>query len=252
MSPQRRTRHDSDNDMSPPRRNRHDSDNDMSPQRRTRHDSDNDMSPPRRNRHDSDNDMSPQRRTRHDSDNDMSPPRRTRHDSDNGESKHNASSSLKKYNSETANTIVRDHTGKKIDVADSRSKADIADERHDKVKLISYGMKQLQEKRDKIDLLEKMKSAKFSRYADDVELNQKLKEKTHWDDPSRTWLKSTNKKVIKQEYQGPFPPNRFNIKPGHKWDGIDRSNGFEKKYFDQLYINKTREHEAYKMGSVDM
>ena len=80
------------------------------------------------------------------------------------------------------------------------------------------------------------------------------------EDPMLAYMQSKRKKVIKSsgviqypEYKGPPPPpNRFGIKPGYRWDGVDRSTGFEKRLFEHSNKRKAVAEEAYKWSTEDM
>lgn len=153
-------------------------------------------------------------------------------------------------------TIYRDASGRIINVAmkraELRAKAD-EEERKKQEELESRkGDVQRREKEERKRDLDEAKVMGVSRFADDKKLNDELKEQERWNDPMAQLLAS--KKTSKggkgkskgggKTYQGAFEPNRYGIRPGWRWDGVDRSNGFEKKWFQAR--NKKRDIEELK------
>jgi pre-mRNA-splicing factor CWC26 len=92
------------------------------------------------------------------------------------------------------------------------------------------------------------------RYSTDERMNQELKDIQRASDPALGYLtkKPANKGPQKPTYKGSFPPNRFKIRPGYRWDGVERSNGFESKYYQKKHQRGQRQEEMDAWGKEDM
>ncbi|KAF9881609.1 hypothetical protein CkaCkLH20_00755 [Colletotrichum karsti] len=142
-------------------------------------------------------------------------------------------------------TVYRDATGRRVDVsmkrAEARKLAAEAEEKERLAKLAPKGDVQLEQARKRREALEDAKLMNFARTADDEEMNRELKEKERWNDPMAQFVTektsggAKGKKGKKRPiYSGAAEPNRYGIRPGYRWDGVDRSNGFEGERFRAL------------------
>eukprot|EP01080_Neovahlkampfia_damariscottae_P011018 gene11018-3724_t len=86
---------------------------------------------------------------------------------------------------------------------------------------------------------------------EDSDYENELKDQIREGDPMAHLVSKKKKKKKKNqrpEYEGSYLPNRYGIKPGHLWDGVNRSNGFEKKFFQQqskMIVNKSNDYQDF-------
>ncbi|XP_028763899.1 BUD13 homolog isoform X2 [Neltuma alba] len=139
------------------------------------------------------------------------------------------------------------------------------------------GLAQKREADARLQELELEKDRPFARTRDDPELDSVLKDRVRWGDPMAH--------LVKKKYPAPVipdlgdndrmrdsgfivpqdipdhswlkrgldaAPNRYGIRPGRHWDGVDRSNGFEKELFKRMNEKRSRDKEAYLWSVSDM
>lgn len=140
-------------------------------------------------------------------------------------------------------TIYRDASGRVINIAMKRAEARRQAEREEAtrqaaIKSAQQGEVQKAQQAQRREQLDEAKFMPLARFADDEGLNQELRQVDRWDDPAAAFLSSKDAKgggkkslTGKPLYRGAFMPNRYGIRPGYRWDGVDRGNGFEKEWF---------------------
>lgn len=159
----------------------------------------------------------------------------------------------------------------------SRQKVKVEEKPKEKKLEWGKGLAQKREAEAKLQELELEKEKPFARTRDDPELDKMLKDRLRWGDPMAHLVKKKHpelalpnlgqsEKMMESGFIVPqdipdhswlkrgldAAPNRYGIRPGRHWDGVDRSNGFEKEMFKRKNEKRATETEAYLWSVSDM
>lgn len=178
-----------------------------------------------------------------------------------------------------AEAVFRDKkTGQRISKEDYlKSKNKVEVKPKEKELEWGKGLAQKREAEARLQELELEKEKPFARTRDDPELDNMLKDRLRWGDPMAHLVKKKNyeldlrdlgvsEKMKESGFVVPqgvpthswlkrgldAAPNRYGIRPGRHWDGVDRSNGFEKKMFKRSNEKQATQKEAYLWSVADM
>jgi pre-mRNA-splicing factor CWC26 len=153
--------------------------------------------------------------------------------------------------------VYRDATGRRVDVAlrrqEVRQAALEAKQKERDAKDALRGDVQREQARQRREELADAALMPLARGADDEVMNRELKAQARWNDPMAAFLtektpaaasggggasgsasKSGPAKSSRPVYRGPAAPNRYGIRPGYRWDGVDRGIGFETERFKAI------------------
>ncbi|CAD8043466.1 unnamed protein product [Paramecium primaurelia] len=116
------------------------------------------------------------------------------------------------------------------------------------IEMWSKGLVQIQEKQKK---QEDAQQALVTKNEEQIkQIDMQLMGQQKFDDPMRKMIQEEDDKQITLKQSDfllkcKFPPpiNRFNILPGFRWDGVDRSNGYEMKLLNSINDNKYKKLE---------
>ncbi|XP_046440422.1 BUD13 homolog isoform X2 [Daphnia pulex] len=287
-SPPRRTRKDSDQS---PLRRRKGSDSDQSPPRKHQN-ADGDLSPPRRKKNvdsgaqmrikpDPDGDLSPERPNKSTSRSGGASEKLTKTldgkmaGLQTGRALREETDALRKREEEAFRKMDKSLTGQNATTAiragklrQIEAKQQVDKEKAEKIAKLqeayqkwNKGLKQGETHSTQVAEAIHEMSKPLARFADDEDLERLLREQDREGDPMAAYMAKKKVKsggdgkgkAARPVYRGPAAaPNRFGILPGYRWDGVDRSTGYEKMYFEKQNNAVALQEEAYKWSVSDM
>ncbi|UKJ90839.1 hypothetical protein MACJ_001774 [Theileria orientalis] len=155
--------------------------------------------------------------------------------------------------------VYRDKSGKRItrdqwlllNQKDKRNK----NERVKQELVWGKGLVQKDEEKERIVHEQRVKQQSFQNHDIDEYYDNELKNRRRWEDPINKATGKTRDYVSDKELpKSRFPgvPNRFNIEPGYRWDGVIRGNGYEQRWFQARADRAAKEKEYYLQNIADL
>ena len=152
-------------------------------------------------------------------------------------------------------TVYRDRFGRKIDKA-AASAGPAKGAPAERVKPSwGSGLAQQSQREEQRAFARSTAAGPVARHDIDASVDAEKRAAVRFDDPMAEHLakKQERSGPAKPKYRGPAPPpNRFNLPPGYRWDGVDRSNGYEKQFFLKQAQARNQAAEAHAWSTHDM
>eukprot|EP01083_Nonionella_stella_P094688 265744_1 len=165
-------------------------------------------------------------------------------------------------------TVYRDKNGKRISENEYNKMKQKHNKRHkDDANDMEWasGLVQKYKAFEKAVVVQRQKFQSIARYKDDAEMNIDLQNEHREEDPLNDMEGYKDKIKHNREdtdgstgmngrpmYKGKPWPNRYGILPGYRWDGVDRSNGFEGKKLLHQSQRIDYKNRRYKAANADM
>ncbi|KAK1938532.1 hypothetical protein X943_002134 [Babesia divergens] len=108
------------------------------------------------------------------------------------------------------------------------------------VQELAWGKGLVQKQDSEAQAQEELKLAQqpLNRYDIDEDYDKELQTRTRWSDP-----------MLKSSQPAKGVPNRFNIQPGYRWDGVIRGNGYEDRWI-KAQSSKAAKEQAYYLNNI--
>jgi pre-mRNA-splicing factor CWC26 len=175
-------------------------------------------------------------------------------------------------NNGSGETIYRDASGKKRTISSKHDEEQLRREEEEKEaqqQHVNKGRYQRMQEENRLRELGEAANMTLARGIEDEQLEERKRSIIREGDPMamHEWKKQQERQskqsamngggeaamLHRPVYKGPQPkPNRYGIRPGYRWDGIDRGNGFEDRVLEMLHSKGRKKEEAYKWSAADM
>eukprot|EP01017_Pseudomicrothorax_dubius_P035650 TRINITY_DN5030_c0_g1_i2.p2 TRINITY_DN5030_c0_g1~~TRINITY_DN5030_c0_g1_i2.p2 ORF type:complete len:191 (-),score=35.80 TRINITY_DN5030_c0_g1_i2:103-675(-) len=160
-----------------------------------------------------------------------------------------------------AETVYRDASGRRIDIREDieSKKKQLVDKNMEQIKRWGVGLKQREEQQQRRQDIEDIRKEAQGSKSPIKEHEKDLIARDRFGDPMKIQMQREEEAAKRRlnlaglpKCKFPGTPNRYGVNPGHRWDGVDRGNGYERRLLDARNQVTAKQQMAYDITSREL